>query len=532
MEMRHYQQEARAAVHLEWAQGRKRTLLVLPTGTGKTIVFAKVVEDLARMGCRSLVLAHRGELLEQAADKIMRAAGISCALEKAESSSLDAYERVVVGSVQSLQRERRLKQFPRDHFDAIIVDEAHHVLSDSYRRILDHFDSANVLGVTATPDRGDMRGLGSFFDSLAYEYKLPQAIRDGYLCPIKAQMIPIKIDMNGVGVTAGDFNAGDIGHAIDPYLEQIAEQMSIHCAGRKTVVFLPLIATSQKMCALLRERGLRAAEVNGSSEDRAEVLRDFDAGHYDVICNSMLLTEGWDCPSVDCIVCLRPTKIRSLYCQIVGRGTRIHPGKSHLLLLDFLWLSERHELCRPAVLLAEDAESAAAATRRITDADGAMDLELALELGSEDAIKEREAALAKQLAEQRHKKAKLVDLLQYEMSIMDADLANYVPAFGWEMAPPSASQLAAIEKAGINPDAIECAGKASKLLDRLTKRRIAGLATPKQIRLLEQKGFAHVGSWSFDDASKMINRIAANGWRVPYYINPAVYTPGADHEGN
>jgi hypothetical protein len=244
----------------------------------------------------------------------------------------------------------------------------------------------------------------------------------------------------------------------------------------------------------------------------------------------MLLTEGWDCPSVDCIVCLRPTKVRSLYCQIIGRGTRIHPGKSHLLLLDFLWLSERHELCRPAVLLAEDAESAQAATRRIADADGAMDLELALELGSEDAIKEREAALAKQLAEQRHKKAKLVDLLQYEMSIMDADLANYVPAFGWEMAPPSASQLAAIEKAGINPDAIECAGKASKLLDQLTKRRIAGLATPKQIRLLEQKGFVHVGSWSFDEASRMINRIAANGWRVPYWIKPTEYVPGADHE--
>ena len=186
--------------------------------------------------------------------------------------------------------------------------------------------------------------------SLAYEYTLPKAIKEGYLSPIKALTIPLKIDMSSVSVQAGDFKASDISTALDPYLQGIAEEMKKYCQDKKTVVFLPLVKTSQKFRDLLNENGFRAAEVNGDSQDRAEILKDFDSGKYNVLCNSMLLTEGWDCPSVDCIVVLRPTKVRSLYCQMVGRGTRLSPetGKNHLLLLDFLWHTERHELCHPA----------------------------------------------------------------------------------------------------------------------------------------------------------------------------------------
>ena len=198
-----------------------------------------------------------------------------------------------------------------------------------------HFPDAQILGVTATPDRGDMQNLGQFFESLAYEYTLPKAIKEGYLTPIKALTIPLKIDMSSVSVQAGDFKASDIGTALDPYLEGIAEEMKKYCSDKKTVVFLPLVKTSQKFRDLLNEHGFQAAEVNGNSQDRAEILADFEAGKYNVLCNSMLLTEGWDCPSVDCIVVLRPTKVRSLYCQMVGRGTRLFPGKDHLLLLDF-----------------------------------------------------------------------------------------------------------------------------------------------------------------------------------------------------
>ena len=142
---------------------------------------------------------------------------------------------------------------------------------------------------------------------------------------------------------------------------------------------------------------------------------------------------------------------------------------------------------------------------------------------------QREEALAKQLAEQRRKKAKLVDPLQYEMSIQAEDLSGYVPAFGWEAGPPSDKQTAALEKLGILPDAVESAGKAALLLDRLHKRQTEGLTTPKQIRCLEKYGFQHVGTWSFEAARHMIDRIAAQGWRgVPKGVNPRTYTPAAE----
>ena len=527
--MRPYQQAGREKIHAEWDAGRRSTLLVLPTGTGKTIVMAAVAEDQVLAQQRVLILAHRGELLEQAADKIYTATGLRCAVEKAEQSCLDSFLRITVGSVQSLMRPKRLEQFPHDYFGAILIDEAHHAITDGYRRILDWFDGARVLGVTATPDRGDMRNLGEVFDSLAYEYKLTQAIRDGYLCKIMAQTIPLQLDISTVGMSGGDYAVQGLGTALDPYLDQIAGQMARYCKGRKTVVFLPLIKTSQKFRDILNDHGFAAAEVNGQSPDRAAILADFAAGKYNVLCNSMLLTEGWDCPPVDCIVVLRPTKVRSLYSQMVGRGTRVFPGKENLLLLDFLWLTDRHELCRPADLICEDHEVAQKMTETLAESGCPEDIEEAAAQAAEDVVAQREEALAKQLAEQRRKRAKLVDPLQYEMSIQAEDLSGYVPAFGWEAAPPSAKQTAALEKAGINPETVDSAGKAEKLLDRLAKRRGEGLTTPKQIRCLERYGFRHVGTWSFDAARYMIDRIAAAGWKgAPHGVTPATYVPPAE----
>lgn len=523
--LRPYQKEAEDAILDQWASGVRRTLLVLPTGCGKTIVFCKLTEDVVSEGDRVLIMAHRGELLDQAADKLQKATGLHCAVEKAEESCLGSWYRVTVGSVQTLMREKRLKQFAPDYFDTIIVDEAHHCLSEGYQRVLNHFSEAKVLGVTATPDRGDMRNLGQYFESLAYEYSLPRAIREGYLSPIKAETIPLKLDLSGVGIQSGDFKAGDIGTALDPYLHSIADEMRIHCSDRKTVVFLPLVATSQKFRDILNQNGFRAAEVNGSSPDRAEILSDFEAGKYNVLCNSMLLTEGWDCPSVDCIVVLRPTKVRSLYCQMVGRGTRLHPGKDHLLLLDFLWHTDRHELCHPAHLICETLEVAAKMTSNIEEAGCPMDIEDAEKKASEDVIAEREAALAQKLDEMKKRKRKLVDPLQFEMSIQAEDLAGYVPSFGWEMGPASDKQRSTLEKLGIFPDEIDNAGKAAMLLDKLEKRRAAGLTTPKQIRFLESRGFRHVGTWQFIDAKRLIDRIAANYWKIPKGIDPLHFEP-------
>ena len=524
IQLRPYQEESKRAVFNEWEQGILKTLLVLPTGTGKTIVFAAITNDCVQKGERVLILAHRGELLEQAADKIKKSTGLECAVEKADESCLNSWYRITVGSVQSLMREKRLNQFDKHYFDTIIIDEAHHCISESYQRILDYFSDAKVLGVTATPDRGDMKNLGQVFDSLAYEYTLPKAIKEGYLSPIKALTIPLKLDLSSVSTQAGDFKASEIGTALDPYLEQIAVEMTKYCTDRKTVVFLPLIKTSQKFRDLLNKHGFRAAEVNGSSDDRTEILKDFENNKYNVLCNSMLLTEGWDCPDVDCIVVLRPTKVRSLYCQMVGRGTRLSEGKTHLLLLDFLWHTERHELCHPANLICESPEVSKKMTDNLSENSGCpVDIEQAAEQAESDVVAQREEALAKQLSEMKKRKRKLVDPLQFEMSIQAEDLANYVPSFGWEMMPPSDKQVKALEKLGIFPDQIENAGKAALLLDRLNKRREENLTTPKQIRFLEGKGFKHVGTWQFETARKLIDRIAANGWRIPHDINIETY---------
>lgn len=525
MELRPYQETARQKVQEEWEEGKKRTLLVLPTGTGKTIVFSKIIEDRVKKGERVLVIAHRGELLEQASDKLYKSTGLKTATEKAEQTSLGSFYRVVVGSVQTLQREKRLNQFPPEYFDTIVIDEAHHAISDGYQRVLQHFESANVLGVTATPDRGDMRNLGSYFESLAYEYSLPEAIKSGYLSPIKALTIPLKLDLSNVKQQAGDFSTKDLGTALDPYLEQIAEEMKKQCLNRKTVVFLPLVKTSQKFRDILNKHGFKAAEVNGESTDREQVLKDYEEGKYNVLCNSMLLTEGWDCPSVDCVIVLRPTKVRTLYSQMVGRGTRLAPGKKELLLLDFLWHTERHELCHPANLIATDEKVAKKMTENIEELGAPIDLEVAEQQAKENVALEREESLAKQLAEMKKRKRKLVDPLQFEMSIQATELTDYVPSFGWQMSPPTDKQVKALEKWGIFPDEIENAGKAEMLINRLVKRRDAGLSTPKQIRFLENRGFQHVGTWQFEAATKLINRIAANGWRIPHGIKPAEYKP-------
>lgn len=525
--LRPYQEAAKEAVLGEWVRGHRKTVAVLPTGTGKTILFASIIENQIRQGNRrALILAHRGELLDQAADKLLKATGINAALEKADSSAFGSLFPVTVGSVQSMMQTKRLEKFPGDYYTDIVVDEAHHVLSDSYQRVLEHFPDANVVGVTATPDRGDKQNLGRYFDSQAYEYSMREAIRDGYLVPIKAQMIPLKLDIQSVGISNGDYAAGDVGEALEPYLEQIAQEMAQACRGRKTVVFLPLIATSQKFCRMLQEAGMKACEVNGNSADRDEVIRDFENGRYDVLCNSMLLTEGWDCPAVDCIVVLRPTKVRALYQQMVGRGMRLSPGKDELLILDFLWMTERHDLCRPSSLVSRDEQIAAKIDGKIEEAAGGMlDLIEEEEKAEKSIVEEREAALARQLREMKSREKKLVDPMWYALSIMAEDLANYVPTFTWEMGPATEKQLNYLERLGISSSSIQNKGMASVYIDRLSRRREEGLATPKQIRALEKYGFRHVGTWSFEAANKLIGTISANNWRLPKGMNPFSYVP-------
>jgi len=524
LNLRPYQIEAVNRVCESWAEGTQKTLLILPTGTGKTIVFCSIGDRVLRDGGKLLILAHRGELLEQAADKFEAVTGIRPELEKAESTTVGSWCNAVVGSVQSFN-PARLERFAPDEFSHIIVDEAHHTMANSYMRILDHFADAKVLGVTATADRGDKRNLGEVYQNVSYEMTLPTAIRDGWLCPIKALTLPIDLSIRNSN--GGDYTLTDCASSIEPYLEDIARQMAENARDRKIVAFLPLIATAQHFRDLCIEHGLDAREVNGESDDRAETLQWFhDAPKGSVLVNSMLLTEGWDEPSADCVCVLRPTKIRSLYVQMVGRGTRLSPGKENLLLLDFLWHSERHDLVRPCHLVAKNPDLAARIAEIMAEEtqNEAVDLIEAEDGAESTAREEREETLRRMLEEQRKRKKALVDPLQYEYSLgqkpfvpNEMDLKS--------LAPPSDAQKAALEKAGIFPDEITCAGEASQLLDTLAKRRMEGYTTPKQIRCLEKYGFQEVGTWQFEEAKRLIDRIAANGWRVPQTISPVSYKP-------
>ena len=518
MNLRPYQETAVSKIFEAW-ENYKRTLLVLPTGCGKTIVFANIAARLAKRE-RVLILAHRDELIRQAADKLYKACGEQAAIEKAEETALGSFYNITCGSVQTLMRQSRLERFARDYYSTIIVDEAHHALSASYKTILDYWQGAKVLGVTATPDRGDKRNLGEVFESVAYEYSLRDAIKEHYLSPIVCECVPLKIDLSKVHVKAGDYDAGEIGSALEPYLEQIADSIP---RDRRTLIFLPLVATSKRMTQLLKARGFRAEHIDGTSEDRREILARLAAGEIDVLCNSMLLTEGFDEPSIDCVVCLRPTKSRALYAQIIGRGTRLCDGKRNLLILDFLWHSAKHDLCHAAHLIAPRAQTAQK-MREISEKKGAgAQLELLeLEEAADGEIREqRENALAERLRSLSTKSKKLLDPLQYALSVHDDDLQDYEPEMPWELAPATPAQIALLEKNGFDASTIPNRGYACKILSRMDQRRQAGLCSPKQMKLLQRYYGGDIGNWSFAAANAAIAALASNGWKKPFYKKAA-----------
>lgn len=495
--LRPYQTECVDSVLDNWKEFQK-VLAVLPTGAGKTIIFSKVTER--SLPGRTLILAHREELIEQAASKIHSSTGIVAEVEKAErKASLSA--NVVVASVQTLQGER-LKGWSQNHFARIVVDEAHHALSDTYQRILKHFCTARVLGVTATPFRGDKKNLGALFETVAYEIGLIDLIKQGYLSPIRIKSVPLQIDLNNVRTISGDYDLDQVDQALDPILTKAAAAISQEAANRKVLVFLPLRKTSQKFASILNEIGIPAKHVDGSSEDRKEILESFGNGDFQVLCNAMLLTEGYDEPSVDCVCILRPTKSQPLYAQMVGRGTRLNKGKKDCLLLDFLWLHEKHSLIRPAHLVAKSAEEAQFITEAIKKG-GASSVDL---LDAQDqAEHDREAALKRELARQERKKAKTISIEELAVMLHDADLADWEPTMQWHELPPTEKQTEQLQRWKIDVSGIKTRGQASNLLDKLIRRSRFKLATPNQIKWLRRYGIPNPDQWSMEKASQFLD---------------------------
>lgn len=474
--LRPYQQQTVEAVESGWAEA-KRQLVVLPTGAGKTVVASEIIR---RQPGRTLFLAHREELIDQAIDKIRTFTGISAEKEKANHrASPDA--EVVVASIQTMQSDR-LKSWPRNHFTLVAIDEAHHALADTWRTAIDWFAESRLMGLTATPDRGDKKSLASIFDRVAHEVSLIDLVNDGYLSPIRVRHLPVEIDMSKARVRAGDIRTEDADAAIAPLMDALAASTAAQAWDRKLLVFLPLCEESDRFARLLSGHGIDARHIAGDSPDRAGILEWFSRPGPKALCNASLLLEGFDQPDVDAVLMLRPTKVRSLYAQAIGRGTRLAEGKDHLLILDPLWLTGRHGLVRPASLVARSREEAEAATAAMQEA-GESDLLEGIETG----CMELEARLAEEIAKQKRKAPRgTVDALAWSLAIHDSDLETYEPVMRWEEDPPTDKQIAALEKAGFWRESIRCKGHASAILDKLAARRALGLATPKQVLALKR----------------------------------------------
>jgi superfamily II DNA or RNA helicase len=355
MKLRLYQDECLKCIRARYRKGARRLLVSLPTGTGKTVVFA-AMPTFFELKKRMLVLAHRQELLEQAAAKFEAAApGLGVGIEQGGRSA-PADARIVLASVPTVGREasNRLLRLDPAQFYLIVVDEAHHAVASTYRRIFEHFglfakDTMRLLvGFTATPRRGDKQTLAEVFEEIAYARTLPEMVREGYLCPVRGWRVHSSIDLDGVRIRHGDFVESDLAHAVDvPERNRlIVDAYQRLAPGRRAVVFCVNVAHARALAAQFADRGVPSAPVWGAMpyDERRDALRRFRHGEISVLTNCNVLTEGFDEPRVDCVLMTRPTRSQLLYAQMVGRGTRLHETKSDLVVIDVVDNCARHEL--------------------------------------------------------------------------------------------------------------------------------------------------------------------------------------------
>jgi superfamily II DNA or RNA helicase len=358
-----YQAEAMGRVQARLLGGGSPTLAVLPTGTGKTALagfLARwVVED---RGGRVLFLTHRDNLVQQAFTDLTYI-GLDCAVEKGSQKAREEIERARVGLIRAREvrtvvasvptlHARRLADWPRDYFDLIVTDECHHSVSTSYTRIFRHFDSAWHLGITATPDRADGEDLGQVYRSVAYELRLDDAVRAGWLARPFVEKCDQKVDLRGIDITGDDFNEGQLEDRISEHLQVLVNGCKEKIGVRPAIVFTPKVRSARAFADALTAVGVSARAVWGECHEKDAILRAFKDEAFQVLCNCAVLTEGYNAPWVQAVVLARPTKSRALLSQMIGRGTRRHRDKEDVMIVDFSWLTDEHKLVKPVQLLA------------------------------------------------------------------------------------------------------------------------------------------------------------------------------------
>ena len=557
MKLRPYQLEAERSTLKAWADGNRTALGVLPTGCGKTIVFASLIRS--RLPGRTMVLAHRQELIWQARDKIEEVTGLTADVEMGEFKAaqeaglFSPKAQVIVSTIQTHTAggdgAGRMGKFDPMDFSTLIVDEAHHATSPSYRRAIDYYltnPNLVVLGVTATPDRSDEEALGQIFGTVVFDYEILNAINDGWLIPIEQQMVSIEsLDFSKVRTTAGDLNGADLAAVMESEknLHGIAHSTIDIAGDRRGLGFASSVAHAKALSEIFNRHryGMSNWVCAGTDKDeRKKIIMDFAAGKIQWLWNCGVFTEGFDDSGVEIISMARPTKSRSLYAQMAGRGTRPHKSiayrlndapaavirrmmiarsvKPSCLIIDHVGNSGKHKLMTTADILggnvSEEVLEAAVSTAMRAKGPVRMDKVI------EDEEEKLAAMKAKRLAEEA-RRHRLVAKSTYKTTNIDPfDLLQIKPvkSRGWDQGKLfSEKQSNFLRQRGFNPDEMDYA-KGKQLIGVMMNRFEKKLCTLKQASTL--KKFGYDVNMTFDQASATLDALASNNWQKPAIIKP------------
>lgn len=544
MKLRDYQQRAADAI-CEQFKTAQSTLCVLPTGVGKTVLFADHLNEHCNGEGRGLVLTDRDILVHQAVDHL-KAVGLHADIEMAElrADNHSWFRSPIVVSTRQTQasgtdRWRRFHGFDPLTFRRMVIDEAHLAVTKQWRWIIDHYrqnPELKLLGVTATADRHDEKALGQIFETVAFEYKLRDAIfRDGWLVPIDVQATECaSLDFSGCRTTAGDLHKGDLARIMEAEkpLHEVTGPVLEIIEDRKTLVFATTVPHAERMCEIFnRARPNSAVFVCGKTDKdaRRERIEGFRTGRYQIFCNVGIATHGFDVPDIGVVVHARPTKSRALSTQMTGRGMRPLKGlldgvddaaermarikasaKPTLLVLDFVGNNGRHKLIHPSDILGGDYndEVAELAARDIRAANKPTDVAEALRLAEKKLGEQQRAAEAARRNGIRSKtthKTRRVD----PFDVLDMQHGREP---GWHKGrQPTDKMVAFLERAGVKSADGMSFVDAGKLIGTLRKRREDGLCSFKQAKVL--KRHVDVTALGFSEASELITRLAANDWK-------------------
>ena len=563
MQPRPYQLECLSSIDDALRDGPS-TLVVMATGTGKTVVFGHVAANW-RAG-RVLIVVHRDELSQQASTKVGKIVGEQCAIEKGEERSNEstpwAKSHVVVTSVQTMCRPNRHERFDPHEFGLVIIDEAHHSVAETYLRVLGHFrqnPNIKLLGVTATPDRADEEALGKVYQSVAFEYGIREAIDDGWLVPIQQQLIQVHdLDFSHCRSVAGDLNQGDLAAVMEAEkaLHGVVYPMMETAGDRKTLVFTASVAHAERACEIANRHQPNSAEwIHGGTpiEVRRDVLRRYATGDFQYLFNCAIATEGFDDPTIEVVAIARPTKSRALYSQMVGRGTRpiaaevdgldtaderkaaiAASDKPNVLVLDFVGNSGRHKLIHATDILGfdyndDELDDALAEIMERSQQGLATDVEDAFRMAAErrenarrqKEIEEQqrrkyieEQALRNQQAARRQGIVAKADYSKREIDPFDVFDIRRKREPGWHKGrSPSPKMLNLLRKAKVPESQLEnlTFTDAQQLIKEVTKRWDEGLCSLKQAAVLRKYGYSQ--NMTFDEAKRTLDRLAANRWK-------------------